>query len=177
MDGQVVASKFEVASRTVNIRYRSTNGLSCLAVCVFGRRSVVHHGPGHSFLRPSRAGYAIRSGVGSGFVRQPGLPYLPDGPSMQRDHSAGRVLCHGAQRAVCRRPANAPEARPLFFPVVHSPSSARPCLGPVPIYCIPSGGSISTCKEHDTNTRAWWSARESSVSGTRSPRQGQRTLI
>jgi hypothetical protein len=104
---------------------------------VFGRRSALHDGPDRSFLRFSRARSTGCRGIGSAFVRKLDLPDLPDGSVNQRDHSAGCVLYHGRQRRVCRRPADAPQTRPLFFPSVYSPASARPGLTPFPVCCSP----------------------------------------
>jgi len=131
-------------------------GLSCGRV--FSCGPAVHNRPDHSFLRASRARRASRGGVGSGFVRQPGVPDLPDGSSDQRSHSAGCVLYPVGQHRVRRRPATAPQTRPLFFPALYSPSSARPGLIPVPIYCILLVGHISI-KESYTDARARWGAR------------------
>jgi hypothetical protein len=104
--------------------------LSCGSV--FSCGPAVNSDPNHPFLRSSPARRSSHGGAGSGFVRQPGVPYLPDGPVNQRSHSAGYVLCRVGQRSVRRRPAHAPQARPLFFPAVHSSPSARPGLNPFP---------------------------------------------
>ena len=157
-DGRLAASKSKVALRTLSFhnRNRPTKWFTCLAVlcfvCVLLSTTVqATHFCGLRGLETQTAVELDQDHFG-----QSCLPHLPYGSVHERSDSAGCILCHGQQHAVCRRPADAPETRPEFFPALYSPSSASPGLGRFPICNFPFfwRGLFLAFKEHDTNAAA-----------------------
>ena len=139
LSGRLAASKSKVALRTLSFhnRNRPTKWFTCLAVlcfvCVLLSTTVqATHFCGLRGLETQTAVELDRTTSAS-----PVCLTCLMAPSMSAVILLVAFFAMASSIAVCRRPADAPETRPEFFPAVYSPSSASPGLGRFPICNFP----------------------------------------